>query len=137
MPVKTNPKGTLMMSSQGVNKLFGGCIPSRHLGLRWTSCLKDMLLQDTKYGIVHWQACPKETLASASPGPFFGGDDYGREGEEVEGGGGDASDTESNADLIADSDDELDWVPCWPVRDLFKMLKNHFCNLNFVPKNSY
>ncbi|KAJ4380200.1 hypothetical protein N0V86_004509 [Didymella sp. IMI 355093] len=138
VPVDTNPEGTLLMS-QGDDELFGGRIPSRYLGLTWTSCPKDMLLLDTKYGIVHWQACPEEILASASPGPSFGDDDE-EEEEEAEK-RGDASDAESNADSSADSDaasdDELDWGPCWPVMDFFEMLKNQFRDLNFVPKNSH
>ncbi|KAF1360387.1 hypothetical protein EJ07DRAFT_116800 [Lizonia empirigonia] len=114
VPADTDPEGTLMMS-QGDDDLFGGRIPSRCLGLTWTSRPKDILLLDTKYGIVHWQACPEEILASASPGP----------------------NADSNADSDTASDHELDWGPCWPVRDFFEMLKNHFRDLNFVPKNSH
>lgn len=53
--------------SQGDDELFGGRLPSRCLGLTWTSRPKDIRLLDTKYGIVNWQACPEEVLAIASP----------------------------------------------------------------------
>lgn len=131
MPVDTNPEGALLMS-QGDDDLFGGRIPSRYLGLIWMHLPKDILLLDTKYGIVHWQACPEEILASASPEPSFGDDD-----EEYEDGSEADSDADSNADSDAASDEELDWGPCWPVRDFFEMLKNQFRDLNFVPKNNH
>jgi hypothetical protein len=99
----------------------------------------DILLLDTKYGVVHWQACPEEILASASPGPSFGYDSEEEEGEDQNSDtGNDADgDADSNADSDVDSDDELEWGPCWPVSDFFEMLKNQFRDLNFVPKNNH
>jgi hypothetical protein len=51
----------------------------------------------------------------------------------------DESDEEEEEEEEGDSDSsdygDIKWGPCWPVRDFFTMLKNHFVKLNYIPYN--
>lgn len=45
-------------------------------------------------------------------------------------------DTDSESETSSDDGQLLRWGPSWPVRHFFEMLKNHFRELNFIPKTS-
>jgi hypothetical protein len=64
----TDPEGKLIMS-EGVEDQFGGRIPSHVIGLMYARLERDVILLDTKNGLVHWMACPDKIVQTSLPKP--------------------------------------------------------------------
>lgn len=149
---------TLRAMSQGWDYQFRGKIPKHCLGLTLIDRDEDVIIINTGDGMVYWQVCPPQVKEFASPQP--GDSDYPLEedvdepedhnevtsptyddeqqSDEEQEGNNENSDEESGDESESSSDDGdlLRWGPGWPIRHFFEMLKNHFRELNFIPKTS-
>jgi hypothetical protein len=140
-----------LLMSEGTEDQFGGKIPSYCIGLVQGGYLMgedpDVILLDTKSGVVYWMNCPDKVKETASPQPSYlvyplpgesqeanqtkeDGSDDGKSEDEDE-------DEDEEEEEDEDEDDDINWGPCWPVRHFFEMLKNQFRQLNFIPKDEY
>lgn len=91
-------------------------IPAHIVGLTVPSERSFAMLLDTELGVIYWYECPGEFKRCDFP--------------EVEGDPYDWVDD----DLIPE--DQVEWRAgsgIWPIETFFKMLKDHFLKLNFVP----
>jgi hypothetical protein len=61
------------------------------------------------------------------------GDQSGEDGEELD---SDEDSDENNDDDSSDNEVMMQWGPCWPICRFFEMLKNHYRQLNFIPKST-
>jgi hypothetical protein len=140
----------LLVSSEGMEEEFDGRIPPHCVGLVHGGYFMgsedpDVILLDTKCGVVYYMNCPARVRETAVPRggylvhPLEGetlaateaeneeGD--GASGEEEEDDDGNDYDVESENEDCDDEnegseEDEIQWGPCWPVRHFFEMLKN-------------
>jgi hypothetical protein len=137
-----------LLMSEGTEDQFEGKIPSYCIGLVHGGYLMgedpDVILLDTKSGVVYWMNCPDKVKETALPQPSYlvyplpGESDGATQTKE------DESDDDKSEDEDEDEDedeeeeeDDVNWGPCWPIRHFFEMLKNQFRQLNFIPKDEY
>lgn len=71
-----------------------------------------------------------EASDNETPPTSDDGDDENQEGKSDE-----EEDEEEEEDSNSSDFGDIKWGPCWPVRDFFTMLKNHFLRLNYIPYN--
>lgn len=68
------PENELLMS-EGLEEQFWGKIPARCIGLVYGGLLMgedpDVILLDTRSGVVHWMNCPAKIKETASPQPSY------------------------------------------------------------------
>jgi hypothetical protein len=149
---QTHPESELLMSEGNVDQ-FEGKIPSYCIGLVHGGYLMgneepDVILLDTRDGVIYWMDCPLQIQESASPPssylvyPLDGESqraiepkDDGSDGNKVEESDEDGAQQEDEDESEDESEDEIRWGPCWPVPHFFEMLKNQFRQLNFIPKS--
>ena len=93
--------------------------------------------------------CPEEILKACDPQPSHLVDqseseakaEQERSAAVAEGQEDDAEDSDDEDNESSDSEDDdesedVKWGPCWPIRQFFMMLKNHFIKLNFILHSS-
>lgn len=105
-----------------------------------------VILLDTKSRVIYWMNCPVKVQETASPRSSYlvyplEGEDQGvvdtkeddSDGNEDE----ESDEDEDQEDGEDEGEDEIKWGSCWPVPHLFEMLKNQFCQPNFIPRNKH
>lgn len=140
----------LLLATEGEEDQFGGKIPKYCVGLTHALNISEhVMLLDIKTGLVCWMNCPEEILKACDPQPSHLVDqseseakaEQERSAAVAEGQEDDAEDSDDEDNEPSDSEDDdesedVEWGPCWPIRQFFIMLKNHFIKLNFIPHSS-
>ncbi|USP79510.1 hypothetical protein yc1106_06784 [Curvularia clavata] len=143
------PDNELLMS-EGFEDRFEGKIPPHCIGLVHGGYMMDneepdVILLDTKSGVIYWMDCPRSVRESASPKSSYliyeieereQVDDEEEEENEGDKNGKEEKDSEEEGEDDSDEDeDEIRWGPCWPIRHFFEMLKNQYRQMNFMAKD--
>jgi hypothetical protein len=67
---KAHP-GNMLSMSEGMEDQFGGRVPNYCIGLMYGRRDQDIVLLDTRDGLIYWMVCPEKVLESSSPKPSF------------------------------------------------------------------
>lgn len=155
---EAHPENELLMS-EGTEDQFDGKIPAHCIGLVHGGLLMgneepDVILLDTRSGVVYWMDCPAKVRETASPQPSYlvyplDGEAVGTKEDDTETDEDEDEDEENNSEEEAEDeeddgddgdsgseDEEIRWGECWPIRHFFEMLKNQFRQLNFMAKDA-
>ena len=142
----------LLIGAGGWAHQFGNRIPKHCVGISGVFREKNVILLDTKEGLVYWMDCPEYILEVCEPKPSRlvyplegeaeenSDDEAKQEDKETPPTSDENDDNDDDEEEDEDDDDddmswcgEIEWGPCWPVRHFFAMLKNHYLKLNFIP----